>query len=322
MEQPQNNRYSIGVDLGGTNVKFGIISKKGKIAKKVILPTNADKGPDAVVSQIINGINILLENSKIEIKGIGIGTPGTVIIKKGTVENPPNFSGWGKVQLGKIIFKKLGIIVNVENDANAAAIGELIYGAGKKLNNFLMVTLGTGVGGGIIINKQLYRGEHGAAGELGHVSINNNGKLCKCGSRGCVETYLGNNYLISDVKKSLYKHKDSLLFEMVSTDNILLTPKLITEAAIQNDEYAISIIVKAGHALGYSISSVINVLDVTNIVVGGGLAGFGKILFDSLKETIILRVMQPNKDKIKVYPAKLKNNAGIKGAAALVFYKS
>lgn len=314
--------YSIGVDLGGTNIKFGIANEKGKISKKIVLPTKAEKGPESVISQILKGINSILDKSKDEIKGIGIGAPGTVISAKGTVEHPPNFPDWGKVHLGKIVSKKTNLSVQVENDANAAAIGELIYGAGKKLNDFLMVTLGTGVGGGIIFNKQLYRGSHGAAGEIGHISINHNGRKCKCGSRGCVETYIGNKYLISNVKKQLLRHRDSLIYKMIEGNNSLLSPKLISEAAEQHDDFAISIIVNAGQSLGYGISSVINVLDITNVIIGGGVAGFGEILFRSIESTIQRRVMKPFRDKIKILPAGLKNEAGIKGAAALVFYKS
>ncbi len=314
--------YVIGIDLGGTNIKFGLANEKGKITKKIVLPAKTEKGPESVISQILKGINLLLDKSEVNIKGIGIGAPGTVISEKGTVENPPNFPGWEKVPLGKIISKNTNISVQVENDANAAAIGELIYGTGKKLDDFLMVTLGTGVGGGIVINKKLYRGSHGAAGEIGHVSIDHNGRKCKCGSKGCVETYIGNNYLIKNVRRNLYKHGDSLITKMIKKDKSLLSPKLISEAAEQHDDYAISIIVEAGRSLGYGIASVINAIDITNVIIGGGVAGFGEILFRSIETTIQQRVMKPFRDKIHIFPAKLKNEAGIKGAAALVFYKS
>jgi len=315
-----SQKYSIGIDLGGTSVKFGLVNEAGKIKKKFSLDTNASKGPKAVIEQIKTGTAQLLK-SKEKIIGIGIGTPGSVIKKKGIVENPPNFKGWGRIPLGSIIKKEFDKKVYVENDANVAAIGELIFGAGKKYDNFIMITLGTGVGGGIIINRKIYRGESGAAGEIGHVSINEKGKKCKCGSRGCIETYAGNNYLIEQVKKELPRHKDSKLHKLLSEGHTL-TPKLIHEAYLLNDSYSELIITDLGQKLGSALASIINVLDIPRIIIGGGVAGFGEILFDTVQSTIKSRVMKPFRPRIKVKPAKLKNEAGIKGASALVFYKS
>lgn len=313
-------KYAVGVDLGGTSIKFGLVSESGKIKKKFSLDSNASKGPDAVIEQIKKGIAQLI-NTKNKIAGIGIGTPGAVIKKKGTVENPPNFKGWESIPLGSIIKNEFNKKVYVENDANAAAIGELIFGAGKKMDNFIMVTLGTGVGGGIIINRKIYRGESGAAGEIGHVSINEKGKKCNCGSRGCIETYVGNNYLIEQVKKELPRHKDSKLNKLISEGNTL-TPKLIHDAYLLNDAFAELIITDMGQKLGSALASIVNVLDISKIIIGGGVAGFGDILFDTIENTVKERVMKPISPRIEIKPAKLKNEAGIKGASALVFYKS
>jgi glucokinase len=315
-------KYAVGVDLGGTSIKAGIADQKGRIITKYSIPSNAEQGPEAVVIQIKKSISYLMKKSTKQIFGIGIGSPGIVKLKKGTVENPPNFPGWNKVQLGSILKKEFDLDVFVENDANAAAIGELLFGAGINLNDFLMVTLGTGVGGGIIINKKIFRGESGAAGEIGHVSIDYNGPKCNCGSFGCIETYAGNNYLIQNVSRELNYHIDSLLYHYVNVENKTLTPKLIHEAAIENDAYSKSIIIELGKKIGYALTSIINLLDITNIIVGGGVAGFGELLFDSIERGIKERVMLPYKDKIVIKPAKLKNEAGIKGASALVFYSN
>ncbi|NOX18867.1 MAG: ROK family protein [Chlorobi bacterium] len=313
-------KYSIGVDLGGTNIKLGVVRSDGKIKSKISLPTKAKRGPEFVVKQIISGVEELKKKNKVKIVGIGVGSPGSIIHKKGTVENPPNFPGWKRVHLGKLVSKGTGINVVVENDANAAAIGEMIYGAGKETKSFIMVTLGTGVGGGIIINRKIYRGERGAAGEIGHITVNYNGRRCKCGSRGCVETYIGNSYLIEDVKKNLSKRKDSKIYEIINGDSSI-SPKVISEAFQYGDDYAVEIIERAGSILGYGLASVVNLLDISNIVIGGGVAGFGKPLFASVKSSIIERVMIPFKENISVRRAKLRNDAGIKGAAALAFYK-
>jgi glucokinase len=284
------------------------------------VPTLADEGVEKSIGQIKNGIAQLLKGNKIIINGIGIGAPGVVSLKKGTVENPPNLPGWGRVHLGKIISKGFSLPTFVENDANAAAIGEYIYGAGKKLDSFIMVTLGTGVGGGIIYNRKLFRGDFGAAGEIGHTSIDYKGPKCKCGSYGCLETYLGNNYLIENVKKELERNNNSKIFELTENKLENLSPKIIHEAALAGDEFSKNVIKDAGNKLGYGLASIVNTIDISNIVIGGGVAGFGKPLFDAVKEGICSRVLTSFKPRIKIKPASLKNNAGIKGAASLVFY--
>lgn len=313
-------KYSIGVDLGGTNVKLGIVTNTGKIVKKVSVDTKAAEGPKAVIGQIKYGIDLLLQGNKFKIQGIGIGSPGIVSMDKGIVENPPNLPGWKKVYLRKELEKLTNTKVVVENDANVAAIGELIYGAGKNLKSFVMITLGTGVGGGLIINRKLYRGDTGAGGEIGHIVIDLHGKKCNCGNTGCVEAYLGNGYLISAVKEELPSHPDSKINDLISGDVSTLTPKIISEAVQLNDEYAKEIVVEMGENLGAALATVSNILDISNFVIGGGVSGFGKPLFDAISAATKRRVLASLSKFIKIIPAKLKNDAGVQGAAALVFY--
>ena len=318
----KSERYTLGVDLGGTSIKIGIVSEKGKILKKLSVDSKAVDGPDSVVDQIKKGIDEIIRKSKKKITGIGIGAPGVVTIKKGTVENPPNFPGWGKVNLGKLIEKEFDKKVYVENDANAAAIGELIFGVGKKYDSFIMITLGTGVGGGIIIEREIYRGEFGAAGEIGHLTIDHDGPHCNCGSKGCIEAFVGNRYLVSRIKEELPDHPESKIWELIDDDLQLLSPKIIDTASEAGDPYAESIVKQMGYYLGCALASVSNLLDISTFIIGGGVSGFGKPLFDSIKETASSRVLTPLRERIEVHPAKLKNDAGIKGASALVFYKS
>ncbi|MFO7446459.1 MAG: ROK family protein [Ignavibacteriaceae bacterium] len=317
----KSGKYSVGVDLGGTNIKLGIVSAEGKIVKKTSVETLAGSGPESVISQIKKGINELLHKNKLKIKGIGIGSPGVVSVKKGTVENPPNFPGWTKVNLGRIIEKEFNIPVSVENDANAAAIGEMILGAGKKLNSFVMVTLGTGVGGGIIMDRKLFRGEFGAAGEVGHITIDYKGDQCNCGSYGCIETYAGNNYLIKRVKTDLENHPDSKIFELLNNNLTLLTPKIIDQAAEAGDMFALSVVTGLGNYLGAALASVSNLLDISTFIIGGGVAGFGTPLLNAINDSVAARVLTPLRPRVKIVPAKLKNDAGIQGASALVFYR-
>lgn len=315
-------KYAVGVDLGGTNVKIGIVSHKGKLIEKISLSSKAEGGPEKVIRRIKLGVQQILSHDKYRIRGIGIGSPGVVSAKKGTVENPPNFPGWTKVNLGSIISKKFDIPCFVENDANAAAIGEMIFGTGKRYDSFVMITLGTGVGGGIILNRKLYRGEIGAAGEVGHITINYHGPRCNCGNYGCIEAYVGNNYLINKVKADLAVKPSAKILKLVNNDLDFITPITINKAAEAGDSFAKSVIKDMGEQIGSALASVSNLLDVSTFIIGGGVSGFGKPLFSAISKSLGERVITSLRNRVKVLPAKLKNEAGIKGASALVFYKS
>ncbi len=315
-------KYVIGVDLGGTSIKFGIVSDSGKLIKKNSFKTEAEKGPKTVLENIKKGIHSFIADKKYKIVGIGIGCPGVVTPGKGIVENPPNLPGWNKVNVGNIISQEFDKQVFVDNDANAAAIGELIFGSGKRYNSFIMVTLGTGVGGGIIINNKIYHGDKGAAGEIGHISIDYNGPKCNCGSYGCIEAYAGNQYLKERVRNELKNHPESEIWKLIENDLSKVSPRNIQYAAELGDAYAKSVITELGVRLGSAFASLCNVLDISVFIIGGGLAGFGKPLFDSMEKTTIKRVLSPIKSRVKILPAKLKNDAGIKGASALVFHRT
>lgn len=315
-------KYALGVDLGGTNIKIGIVSERGKLVKSLSIKTETELGPKKVVANILSGIKQALSKNKFKIQGIGIGCPGVVSIKKGIVENAPNLPGWKNIKLGSIVKKEFGYDVHVENDANAAAIGELIFGAGKKYSSFIMVTLGTGVGGGIVFNKKIFRGEFGAAGEIGHISIDVNGPKCNCGSTGCIEAYAGNHYLKETVRKELPENPESTIWNLIDGDLKNVSPRLIQKASEQGDEYATLVIERMGKQLGAALASLSNLLDISTFIIGGGVAGFGKPLFDSTRKSISSRVLSPLRTRVLVIPARLKNEAGIKGASSLVFYNN
>ena len=174
--------------------------------------------------------------------------------------------------------------------------------------------------GGLIINRKLYRGDTGAGGEIGHIVIDLHGKKCNCGNTGCVEAYLGNGYLINAVKEELPNYPDSKINKLINNDAENLTPKVISEAVQLNDKFANEIVKNMGENLGAALATVSNILDITNFVIGGGVSGFGKPLFDATFNATKRRVLASLSKYIKIIPAKLKNEAGIQGAAALVFY--
>lgn len=318
----KSEKYAIGVDLGGTNIKIGVVSRSGKIIIKTSIKTDAHLGPKAVIKNIKKGISELSIRNKHKISGIGIGAPGIVSTKRGIVQNPPNLPGWDEIALGAIIKKEFGLKVNVENDANAAAIGELIFGSGKKYDSFVMVTLGTGVGGGIVFNRKIFRGEIGGAGEIGHVCIDPNGPKCNCGSTGCIEAYAGNHYIKEAVKRDLHNHPSSKIWELIESDLERVSPRIIQLAAELGDVYAKELIHDLGIKLGIAFTSISNILDIGTFIIGGGVAGFGKPLLTTIRSTMISRVLTPLKNRITIVPSQLKNEAGILGASSLVFYNT
>ncbi|HUI29039.1 MAG TPA: ROK family protein [Candidatus Acidoferrales bacterium] len=311
--------YIIGIDLGGTYIKAGAITKEGKILEEVSVPSHAEINPQAVVGQIAGAVKILKEKFKNdELSGVGIGSPGMVDLDGGTVKYPPNFAAWTVFRLGEETAKIIGDNVRVENDANAAAVGELKFGAGRGLKNFVMITLGTGVGGGFIIDGDVFRGENGGAGEIGHTTIDYDGPRCNCGNYGCVEAYVGQKYLSQRVIEKLKAHPESVLNEFVSRNGEKLEPKMISEAAGKGDKFALQIWEETGSYVGVAVASALNMFDLSTVIVGGGVSEAGKPLLSSIEKTAKARVLSPLKPKVKILQAQLQNSAGILGAAALI----
>ncbi len=311
--------YIIGIDLGGTYIKAGSVSKEGKLLKEVSLPSQGEIDPQAVVSQIAKAVDKLRSaHASDELLGVGIGSPGIVDLDGGTVKYPPNLANWKVFRLGEEVSKKIGVRAEVENDANAAAVGEQKFGAGKGLDNFIMITLGTGVGGGFIVDGKVFRGETGGAGELGHTTINMDGPKCGCGNRGCVEAYVGQRHLSRRVAEQLKGHPESLINRLIDGDPEKLEPKVMSEAANHGDKFALAVWKEAGTYVGTAVASAFNLFDIGTLIIGGGVAKAGRPLFDSIEATIKERVLSSLKPRVKVMKAQLENSAGVLGAAALI----
>ena len=315
--------FAIGVDLGGTSIKTGIVDKKGKILDQVTVDSKASKGPPAVIRQINCTIRHFLKKYRqSECMGIGVGSPGVVSIEEGLVKHPPNFANWGEVALSKAIRKVTNLPIFVENDANVAAIAEAKYGAGVDYKDFLFVIWGSGVGGGIILDKKIFRGAHGGAGEIGHVSIDYNGPLCNCGNRGCIEAYIGQRYLSKRTKEILLSQpKDALpskIIEFVEGNMNKIDPYIISMAAEHGDHIARQILEEAGKLLGYALASILNVLDVRIVVIGGGVSAAPQHVYKAMETSLRSRILKPNKAAVRIVRAKLGNSAGMIGAASLM----
>jgi len=315
--------YVVGVDLGGTSIKFGLVAAGEGIVYQTSLPTDAEQGPDHVVTQICNGIRLLIDAvpDLSQIEAIGIGAPGAVSWDRTSVSAPPNFPGWENLNLSKALQSGLGmnIPVVVENDANAAGLGSSFYGAGRPFDSFIMVTLGTGVGGAIIYNNQIFRGATGGAGELGHISVDYEGPLDRAGVAGAAEAYLGQRFLSRHARYQLLNRKDSLLHQMADEDLLNITPKMLHEAALAGDAGAQEVLAWAGHKLGVMLGSAINLLDIRKVIVGGGVSAAGDFILGPARDTMMRFVMPGLRDGVEIILETLGNEAGLLGAAHLAF---
>ncbi len=316
-------KYAIGVDLGGTYTKLALVDKNGKIRCRAKLFTPSYKTKEALLTAIVAEIGAILKENRLSIKdlaGVGIGVPGLVAFKRGLVYCLTNVPGWKNVALKKILEAKLRIPVLVDNDVNLMALGENRFGAGQGAKNLVCITLGTGVGGGIIIDGNLYRGASSAAGEVGHMPLKEEGLGCNCGSFGCLERYVGNRYIVDEIKDKIKSGRPTKIRALVKGDLSLITPEIISQAAKKNDALAIECWQTVGRRIGVTLAGVVNLLNPERIIIGGGLANAGEILFKAIRDTVSERALPVSKGAVKIVKARLGNDAGMIGAAALFFY--
>ena len=300
----------IGVDLGGTNIKAGAVSDYGKISKAVQIATEAEQGPDHVIQRMIEAIDEIAESERIG--GVGIGIPGQIDVQEGLCHFAPNLPGWEGVKVSPVIRDKLGCPVILDNDANVAAVGEFAYGAGKGSRHMLMVTLGTGVGGGLILNGEIYRGANDLAGEFGHVTVDMNGFTCSCGRKGCIEEYASIRGIVRMVREKLDAGAESSLRHVEK-----LTPREIYHDAVNGDTLAIEAFQRAGDYLGIALADVANLLNLERVVVGGGIANAGNFILDAAKARVQKDALPVAALSLEIVRAELGNSAGLVGAAFL-----
>ena len=307
----------VGIDIGGTNSKFGLVDAAGICLQEVSIPTEADD-LDKFMANLKDGINELLSIHKNHhIIGIGIGAPNANYYT-GTIENAPNLHWGKKVNIVEKMNEIYHVPVVITNDANAAAIGEMKFGAGRGLKDFITITLGTGLGSGIVSNGQLVYGHDGFAGEMGHMVINPNGRDCACGRRGCLETYASATGIRRTVYKMLADHTiDSELRDVAYDD---LTGKMITEAALRGDKIAVRSFEYTGQILGSKLADAMAFLSPQAFILMGGLTHAGDLLFNPIKEHLEKNMFSIYKNKVKLLKSGLEGrNPAVLGAAALAF---
>ncbi len=310
--------YYIGIDLGGTFIKGGIVDKSGEIIVCDKVPTESDKGAEAVADNVSFLVNLLIAGAKTDanrIFGIGMGVPGVVDSEKGRVAYCANLN-WIDVGIAEKIEKRTGFSVKIANDANVAALGEARYGVGREYHDFVFLTLGTGVGGGIIINKKLYEGNRSAGAEIGHMVIEDGGEECTCGRRGCFEAYASATALIRETKKAMISHRDSKMWELGTTEKI--NGKTAFDYA-DSDPYAKEVVNAYIEKLACGIVNIANIFRPEAVIIGGGVCEQGDVLIKPVQKALDKEVFG-NKygPRCVVRTAELGNRAGILGAAALI----
>ncbi len=365
----EKTEHSIGVDLGGTDIKAGLVSSVGDISCRVVVPTDVETGgPKVVASRIAEAVRQVLVKAETEgIRGtsksdsaqppplssaqaseihsevyeigVGLGSPGLIIAETGVVHFSPNFPGWSDIPLVTYVNAELAklhppksvaarnpqththkkykpVLRGMDNDVNAMTLGELHHGAGVGYNNLVALTLGTGVGGGVVIDGEVYHGSQNTAGELGHTVVEPNGRYCGCGNQGCLEAYAGAKNIVERIQEKIATGRSTTLATATKTGTTL-TPRMIAEAAQAGDELAIEIFAETGRYIGIALTSIAHILNPQIAIIGGGIAEAGeKLLFAPIRAELSKRAMDIPA-QMKIVKAHLGNDAGIVGAAML-----
>ena len=310
--------YVVGIDIGGTNTVFGIVDARGTIIASGSIKTNKFNEVEDYVNELHTELFRLLEqnNATDKIMGIGVGAPNGNYFN-GTIEFAPNLPWRGVIPLAQMLTDRFGIPVSLTNDANAAAIGEMTYGAARGLKDFIMITLGTGVGSGIVVNGQLVYGHDGFAGELGHVIVRpNNGRLCGCGRTGCLEAYTSATSVARTAREFLEVRNDPSSLRQIPIQDI--TSKDVYDAAITGDKLALEIFDYTGKILGEAFANFIAFSSPKAIILFGGLAKAGDLILKPIKEAMDRNTLNIYKGKVKIMFSELKeSDAAVLGASAL-----
>ena len=315
--------YAVGIDLGGTAIKGALVKLGEGLIHEVKTATQGEHGPEHVLDRIAYVVKELQTAAPEPVAGVGIGAPGAIDWARTTVIYPPNLPGWERVNLREALQARCGadLAVFVENDANLAGLGSAHYGAGRPHDSFIMITLGTGVGGAIIYDNRIFRGTTGAAGEIGHMSIDFSGPFDRYGIAGAIEAYIGQRFLSHHARYRLLGRYDSKVHDLpdVGDDLEHLTPRMIHDAAQDGDEDARHMLAWAGHKLGCVLASCANLLDIPKVVVGGGVSHAGDFILGPAREAMAEYVMPMHRERIEIIRETQGNDVGMLGAAHLVF---
>jgi glucokinase len=312
-------RIVLGLDIGGTKLAAGPVTHAGEPLAWERGPSDAAAGPDRVIERLVELARLSLRRANVslgDVAAIGVGCGGPLDAERGVITNALNNPGWIDVPLKRILEDALGRPVHVENDANAAALGEQRFGAGRGVSNLVYVTVSTGIGGGVIIGGNLYRGENGNAGEIGHIAVEYGGRLCHCGGHGCLEAYASGTNIAIRAREALVSEEPSLLLDLAGTPD-RITAETVSEAVRQGDAVATRVWDETTTILAAGVASVINAFNPRLVVIGGGVTRAGELFFEPVRRKALARVMAPLAQVAEIVPSALGDRLGVIGAAAV-----
>lgn len=310
----------IGIDLGGTRIKTGLVNAQGEILLSRNYWTRLELGKEKALKRMVRLIKQLYEISKqigYEPELIGLGAPGFIDREKGIVKHSPNFPDWKEVPLARMIADEVGVPTYMDKDANVITYGEKWIGAGQDLESFICLTLGTGVGSGLVLNGRLWFGSQNSGPEFGHVTIEPRGERCGCGNRGCLETLASATYLVKKARKGLNKKVPTLLSEMVNTKSRSLSAKDLYETARKGDPFCISLFAELGRYLGIALANIVQTLGLEGVVLGGGVSKASTIFLPYLEKEFKKRLTMAAAELVSIRISSLGEKSGVLGAAKM-----
>ncbi|MDQ0194328.1 ROK family protein [Paenibacillus wynnii] len=311
--------YLVGIDLGGTNIKAGIYHSDLRAINEISIPTEAGLGPQHVLSRIREAVRVLIVKTNLsleDIKGMGIGIPGLLDPVEGLSIFSPNFPDWDHIHIINEMKDYYDFPVFIDNDVRVNLYGEWLHGAGRGYNNLILITLGTGLGSGIVNEGKVLYGTSYSAGEIGHMNMYRVGRPCKCGSSGCLGRYVSAVGMVNTFKEKLREGRTSIIQEWVNHDPEAIQAVMISKAYDLEDALAIEVMHETGSVLGFGLSNVINMLNPELVIVGGGMAAAGDRLLNTVRETVSNHALKLSGSKCRIVQAELGNRAGTIGAAS------
>jgi glucokinase len=315
-------RYVVGVDIGGTNIVVGTVAEDGSAVHGVRSePTRPEQGPQAVLGRIARLVQASMAEAeragvaRARIVGVGIGSPGPLDRERGLVLLTPNL-GWRDLPLRQLVSEAVGLPATLDNDANCAVYGEWWVGAARGARHVVGLTIGTGIGGGIVLDGEIYHGTSDVAGEFGHMTIDSTGRLCKCGNYGCLEAYASGPAIAARAVEGIASGVETRLPQMVGGDLQAITAQTVYEAARSNDDYALEVVRDTAKFLGAGVGNLINIFNPDMVVFVGGVTMAGDQLFVPLRAEVKRRAFKPAVERCRIVPGALPGTAGVVGAAA------
>lgn len=312
-------QFVIGVDLGGTKILTALANGEGRVLAEQKIPTEAAKGQQHVIAQIVQSVEHVRKKAGVQTEQVpvlALGSPGPLDTRTGVIRFAPNLA-WHDLPIRQVLERQLSIPVLLDNDANLAALGEHVYGAGRGEDNMVYITVSTGIGGGLIFGGRLYRGFTDGAGEIGHMTVSPDGPLCGCGNRGCLEALASGTAIARDARELATRGRGAQILAAAGGDVAGITAVTVAAAAAAGDDTAQSIICRAARYLGIGIANIINLLNPSLVVLGGGVMNIGEPVWQNLRTEVRARTLEEAGKSVRLAAAELGGRAGVMGAIAL-----